>query len=387
VKRRPLAGFAVLLAVACAGAGGSVDFPPEHRDTAARMLRLTDVPGVYLVDSDTGCGIGVENAPPELARLIIAHLPGACAAYLHHRRKLRSILADVFVFRSPDAAAALFAARRDLFRYSTGLERFTEHPHVGFGDEARLFTSPDARLSGPDLRRPGAAVFWRRGAMLGSVLVTQESPRRALGLARRLAAVQDGRMRNPTPIRAGDYDDLEVPLGDPSLRVPVRWLGRSFAPGGGLPPLRLEYTYGPDHPQDGLPSPRARMEYESARPRTYGIDLELWRPPHWRTFERARLGRLVLGARCSRVARVLRVRGGRAVVYASYARTPRRGRCPKRRPDLFIARVSFRRVVAVFNMPQCINCGEGVTGRSDPYNSVRGMATVVRGLRPRTQSS
>jgi hypothetical protein len=128
------------------------------------------------------------------------------------------------------------------------------------------------------------------------------------------------------------------------------------------------------------------MEYEAPRPRTYGVDLDLWRPRQWRTFSDADLGRRVLGSRCARTAKKLQMRGGRAVIYAGYARTPRQGRCPSRRPDAFIAQAHFWRVVVVVNMPNCINCGQGVTGRTDPYNSVRGMSAVVRGLRLRKRS-
>ncbi len=77
-------------------------------------------------------------------------------------------------------------------------------------------------------------------------------------------------MVRPTPIRPRENDDLEVPFADPRIRAPVQWLGRRLAPGRGLPTLRLAYTNGPERPEpdERLPTPRARLEYELRRPRT-----------------------------------------------------------------------------------------------------------------------
>lgn len=60
-------------------AAGSPRFPAEMRDTAALMLRLTDLGTGYTIGDDTGCGIGTENAPDNLAQAVIAHLPESCS--------------------------------------------------------------------------------------------------------------------------------------------------------------------------------------------------------------------------------------------------------------------------------------------------------------------
>jgi hypothetical protein len=49
--------------------------------------------------------------------------------------------------------------------------------------------------------------------------------------------------------------------------------------------------------------------------------------------------------------------------------------------DRFAALAFFRRVVVAVNMPYCDRCAEGITGGRAPYNSVKGMTTVVRALR------
>jgi hypothetical protein len=199
-------------------------------------------------------------------------------------------------------------------------------------------------------------------------------------MALKLAARQDERIRAPTPIQPRDNDDLEVPLADPRLGVPVQWLGRRFAPGRGLPPLRLAFTSGPERSEDGLPGTRAQLEYDPSRPRTQGIVLDVWRPSQWRRVSRALSGRQLWTSPCTRTRRVS-LAGGHAVIYAGYARLPGSGNCPARPRDSFAALAYFRRAVVAVNMPYCDRCADGDTGRRAPYNSVKGMSAAVRGLR------
>ena len=362
-------------------AAGSPEFPAEMRDTAALMLRLTDVGPHYTIGDDTGCGGGVENAPANLAQAIIAHLPESCSIEFESFRLSPYIESIALAFHTPDGPAALFALRRELLKYMTGIERATEHPQGGIGDEGRLFMTRDAFIPGSSgSGRSGAVVVWRRGMTLGIVVIAGPRQGRAKRMVQRLAARQDERMRAPTPIRPRDNDDLEVPLTHPRVGVPVQWLGRRFAPRRGLPPLRLAYTYGPERPEDGLPATRARLEYEPKRLRTQGVGLEVWRPPQWRRFSRALSGRQLWKTPCTRAKRVA-LAAGHAIVYAGYARLPRSGRCPGRPRDSFAALAFFRRVVVAVDMPYCDRCAEGVTGRRVPYNSVKGMTAVVRRLR------
>jgi hypothetical protein len=382
VKRAVL--LALLVSTLAAGeagaaAAGPPDFPTEMRDTAALMLRLSDLGTGYTIGDDTGCGTGVENAPTNLAQAIIAHLPEGCTIQFEHLPGLSPYVESTALsFRTPDGVVALFGLRRELFTYGTGVGKLTEHPQGGIGDEARLFLLRDGFIPGSSGKdRPGAAVVWRRGMALGIVLVVGPRRDRATRMAQRLAIRQDGRMQKPTPITVRENDDREVPLEDPRVGVPVRWLGLRFAPRG-LAPLELAYTFGPERPEDGLPGTRARLEYEARRPRAGPLDLEMWRPADWRRISRSLPGRQLWRTKCARARRIA-LGAGYAFVYSGWARLPS-GRCPARPRDSFAALAFFRRVVVAVNMPYCTRCAEGVTGRNAPYNSVRGMKAIVRGL-------
>ena len=363
-------------------AAGPPQFPDEMRDTAALMLRLSDLGPGYTIGDDTGCGIGVENAPDNLAQAIITHLPESCSIQFEHRRLSPYVESGAVTFRTSDGVATLFALRREMFSYESGVQRVTEEPYAGVGEEARLFRLGDAYIPG-GRDRPGAAVVWRRGLALGTVLVAGPKEPRAVRMAQRLAVRQDRRMRTPAPLGPRDNYDLEVPFADPRIRAPIPWLGRRFSPGRGLVPLRLAYTWGPERPdpEDDLPTPRARLEYEPRRVRTAGVDLEVWRPVQWRRVSRSLPGPQLWKTPCARTRR-LALRGGHAVVYSGFARLRRAGGCPSRRRDSFAALAYFRRVVVAVNMPYCNGCGDGETGRNAPYNSVKGVTAVVRALRP-----
>ena len=362
-------------------AAGPPQFPVEMRDTAALMLRLSDLGPGYTIGDDTGCGGGVENAPDNLAQAIIAHLPESCSIQFEHRRLSPYVESIALGLRTPEGVAALFTLRREMFTYITGIQRVIEQPHAGVGEEARAFRLGDAFIPGGS-DRPGAAVVWRRGLVLGIVLVAGPKEPRAVRMAHRLAVRQDRRTLAPTPLGPRDNYDLEVPFADPRIRAPIPWLGRRFAPGRGLVPLRLAYTWGPERPdpEDDLPTPRARLEYEPRRVRTAGVDLEVWRPVQWRRVSRSLPGPQLWKTPCAR-ARRLHLRGGHAVVYSGYARLRRGGRCPAGQRDSFAALAFFRRVVLAVNMPYCNGCADGETGRDAPYNSVKGMTAVVRALR------
>jgi hypothetical protein len=370
---------AFMPAEAASTAAGSPDFPAEMRDTAALMLRLTDLGPGYTIGDDTGCGGGTEGLPENLAQAVIAHLPESCSIEFEHFRVSPYVESSLSTFHTPDGPATFFALRRELLKVS-GIDRATEYPQSGIGDEARLFLTDDAFIPGTSGRgRSGAVVFWRRGMTLATLLVAGPRQDRAKRMALRLAGRQDERIRVPTSIRPRDNDDLEVPLADPRLGVPVQWLGRRFAPGRRLPPLRLAFTSGPERPEDGLPGTRAQLEYDPRRLRTQGIVLDIWRPSEWRRVSRALSGRQLWRSPCTGSRRVS-IAAGHAVVYGGYARLPRSGRCPARPRDSFAALAYFRRVVVAVNMPYCDRCADGETGRSAPYNSVKGITAAVRAL-------
>jgi hypothetical protein len=216
-------------------------FPVEMRDTAALLLRLTDLGPGYTIGDDSGCGIGTENAPERVAQAVIAHLPENCSIEFEHRRLSPYVESSAMTFHTPDGPATFFALRSEWLKYWSGIKKAAvDRPQGGIGDEARLLLIPNDFVPGSSGRgRPGAVVFWRRGMTLASVHVAGPRQDRADRMALRLASRQDERIRVPKPIGPRDNDDLEVPLADPRIGVPVQWLGRRFAPGHGLPRLRL----------------------------------------------------------------------------------------------------------------------------------------------------
>ena len=358
-------------------------FPVEMRDTAALLLRLTDLGPGYTIGDDSGCGIGTENAPDNVAHAVVAHLPENCSIEFEHRRSSPYVESSAMTFHTPDGPSTFYALRVEWLKYWSGVEQVAvDRPQGGVGDEARLLLIPDDYIPGAGRRRrTGVVVYWRRGTTLGSVHVAGPRQDRATRMALRLAARQDERIRMPTSIGPRDNDDVEVPLADPRINVSVPWLGRRFAPGRALPRLRLAYTYGPERPEpeDKLPNPRARLEYEAGR----GILVPrppCWRPKDWRRVSRSLSGRQLWKTPCARTKRISLARG-HAIVYAGYARLPRSGRCPAGKRNSFAALVFFPRVVVAVNMPYCDRCAEGVTGRRAPYNSIKGMSTVARALR------
>jgi hypothetical protein len=355
------------------------------RDTAALLLRLKDLGPGYTIGDDSGCGIGTENAPEDVAQAVIAHLPENCSIEFEHRRLSPYVESSAMTFHTPDGPATFFALRIEWLKYWSGIEKVAvDRPQAGIGDEARLLLIPDDYIPGASSRRrrTGTILFWRQGMTLGSLHVAGPRQDRATRMALRLAARQDERIRVPSPIGPRDNDDLEVPLADPRIDVPVQWLGRHFAPGRGLPRLRLAYTYGPERrdPEQRIPNPRARLEYEQRSPRIPPLDLDVWRPSDWRRINRSLPSRQLWKTPCARAKRVS-LAPGHAIVYAGYARLPRSGRCPKRSRDTFAALAFFRRAVVAVNMPYCDRCADGVSEERTPYNSVKGMTAVARGLR------
>ncbi len=87
-------------------------------------------------------------------------------------------------------------------------------------------------------------VVWRSGAVLGIVIASSldgDGDARARA-AVRLAALQQERIANPTPLRPPVNDDRFVLLDDPTLKATVMWLGEQLPARGGFPALDLRAT-------------------------------------------------------------------------------------------------------------------------------------------------
>jgi hypothetical protein len=69
------------------------------------------------------------------------------------------------------------------------------------------------------------------------------------------------------------------------------------------------------------------------------------------------------------------------VIYAGYADPPKR--CRARAPDRYLAHVFLDGLVVSVNVPICFLCVDDDPDNPDPYDTLAGMRTVVKGLRPR----
>lgn len=347
------------------------------------VLRLVDVGPGYRIGNDGGCGpLGGEGASPALLDVVRAHQPYACSidfnrVWLTPGRAPATApvkVQSIALATPTDAGArALLGVAPDLLDYF-GPERGRPRPsRRTLGDGTVVV---DTRALAAGRAAPGVAVVWRSGRLLNVVHVAAPGATGLEDAAFALAGRQQRRLAELTPIAAGDNDDVEVALDNPLLVLPVLWLGRRFDPRGRLPALELADAQAAPARISG-PGFRTSLWYRE-RPRGTLI-LGIWRPRDLTAFRRTRLGRLVWGSPCTR-RRTLRIAGGRALVYAGYASTPRRP-CPSRPPDRYLAYAVRNGVVVSVDWPVCL-CERSPQARG-PYSSWAGMTAIVRGLRVR----
>ena len=382
--RRGAGAGAMVVVLACVAMVALGDAPATAQDPAADpqnlVLRLSDLPPGYSVGDDSGCGMTLsdESAPPELVQIQAQHPQRNCAIEFERRWRPTTgptgppyVESEAMVFETTAGSEAAFGVAQSLAAYVLGLERESLHqvaPLRTIGDTAAVYETDDALVNGLG-GRPGVIAVWRTGRVGSIVFVAGKASQQAM---LQLADVQQRRVTTPTSLRPSENDDREVVLGNPELGLPVYWLGRRFDPPGAPPALRLQNSFAPAGRHDG-PGWRADIDYHG------GVHLGLWHPRAWDRFARTRLGRLVLRQPCGRTRR-LHVAGGRAVIVAGHS--THRARCSGRRHDLFVAHVHLRGVVVSVNLPVCLMCFE--RGRAgDPYDSLRGMRAVVRGLHRR----
>jgi hypothetical protein len=375
--RLPFGAGTVAVVLACAAMVAPATAQDPAADPQDLVLRLSDLPRGYSVGDDSGCGMTLsdESAPPELVQIQAQHPQRNCGIEFERRwvptagpAGPRHVENVAMVFESTLGAEAAFGVAQSLAAYVLGLERESLHQVVPLrtvGDAAAVYETDDALVNGLG-GRPGVIAVWRTARVVSIVFVAGTASQDVL---LRLAELQQRRITAPTQLRPPENDDREVALENPRLGIPVYWLGRRFDPPGALPALRLQDSFGPVGRHDG-PGWRADIDYRG------GVHLGLWRPHAWDRFTRTRLGRLVLRQPCGRTRR-LRVAGGRGAIVAGHS--TQRDRCSGRPHDLFVAHVHLRGVVVSVNLPLCLMCFE--RGRAaDPYNSLRGMRAVVRGL-------
>lgn len=348
--------------------GGCGEQRREVGSPEAAVLRAADMPRGYREGDDTACGLAsTEDEDSPLAALFGSGRPRACIIELERVwAPYRVVTSAAYVFRSADAAERAFSDRGPLLEYtaslSTRVERTTQ-----LGDEAAV-------VQGRGLNDPAVATVWRSGKVVAVLAVEPADS----GLAAAFARRQQRRIAGEAPASL-TVDTVELELDDPSLALPVYWLGRSFDPAGSLPALQLSQavTLGTG------PGDDVKMDYAGvAGGRVVGVTLDLWRPRTWARFRRTLLGRLVWDSACAKKT-VVRLPNGRAEIFAGYGtRRPLRPPCPDRPPDRVVAQVYLPGVVVAVDMPYCYGCAAPPATRN-PFETVAGMTEIARGLRLR----
>jgi hypothetical protein len=362
-----IAALLCALAVGAGSAGGAAGERVPLRQLGAMTLRLPDLPPGYVAD-ELGCGpVGVEGASEKLARLVFETQPQACGVELRSSwdEGAPEIQSFVIGFADERQAERGFTLRKDLaaFAFGTVGRRGATVPRLGAS--AVLFHADAEWIA-----------IWRSDSVLGLLQVAEPATQaRALQLARR----QQAHLAHPRPVKAADFDDLEVPLDDPTFKGPVYWLGRRFDPPGSLPSLRLERVHAGTSAASG-PGYGAQLEYQTPSGGWTAADVGVWDRAGWKSFVKSWLGQAFLRSPCTTKTRVS-LRHGYAEIYGGYSKAPRTGPCPGGAPDHVFAHVYLEDAVVTVNKAHCFTCyGKGpATG----YNTVAGMTTLVRALRRR----
>jgi len=220
---------------------------------------------------------------------------------------------------------------------------------------------------------PGTVLMWRSGSVLALVLAAGPASDPTTQAALRLATAQQARMATPTPLLPSDLDDVEVPLDDPGITVPVQWLGHELPAAGGRPALSLDAVDGPTPFSPRGIEPYASLEYSSSHPRRY-VHLQLWPPRTMRQFLRSpQLARLCIRRFDAHVE------GMDVTLLGSYQPI---GACKHRRPEVWSAVAFFDGVAVQLEANSCYPC----QARPRPYDSPAGLRALLRALRPRASS-
>lgn len=361
-------------------------------DATQDLLRLHDLPlgyrwseGLIEFPVPLGChSIDPAGAQPRLAAFLARYSPTGCLAlYLRLFRVDGSQPAPLAVGTGAlnagnlEGAEAGLAVSRELLSHLLGDELPTEVPSpTTIGDATRLYHWEHGGLFATS-ERSSSILVWRSENVVASIFVSggraAANDREAVELAR----VQQARIEAPTPYTPAEADDIEVPLEDPALKMPVHWLGRTFIPASGFPAMKLadsSSSTGPAGDRVGL-----FYAVHPIGPHSEGLFVDLWSAKRWKRLQ-ARGRPFPSSLRCLTVHKASWIRTGTAILrgFEPYDR-----HCRDRRHRAWALRVRFSRVIVTAETVDiCATCAQAGTG---PYDSFKGMATIARGLelRPR----
>lgn len=394
-RRWLLLGVAlVALALPARAAAATTEEPPEPLPFQM-VLRLPELAPGYKID-EGGCGFSdVEGRAPKLKEWFRKYRPKACMFRYERRFRVSGHgpnppLVNVFILTTPsaEAAQAAVAFAPELFRwvlldgemwpFARRIPRI-QHFERGaapftIGEETWLFRTEDQLVFGRD--HPGSVIVWRIGGLLAGVEVAGWPHVADERVAAYLVPLQQHHIDAPTPYTDAELDHSEVALDNPRLRIPIYWLGSRFAPGHGLDTLHLEEAV--TGKETGPPGEEAELWYH------FGVSLSSWSAAEWRRVASSfDYGPAVLARRkCTETTRI-ELPSGFAVILGTYGRDFEV--CPDTGPTRYQALAHLGRTVVGVNLELCNRClGPGLLSS---YNSVRGMKTVLRGLRIRPRAS
>jgi hypothetical protein len=374
-------GVALALVLIAASPAEAAWGPSGSRVPGAEetVLRLHDLPpGYELFGGSCGPITSSKRGPDPLRAWLLENDPEGCTfEYLRRFRVPDSGPAPpVLLARTIDTPSEAAAARGlELGLQSTfpvsGIKEVGTADIPG-GPTARLFRIQDVVIGeGSTL---GSMVLWRHGKLIAGVEAGGAAAPANDRLALHFAELQQRRLETPSPLLDAEMDDLEVPLDDPHLKLPVYWPGNPFQPGRGLPVARLEEADTFTRPEEAPPGQKLSIYYD-------GFGLSSWTRRSWKRFRRSVPGLVNLKDPCAKKTGI-DLENGKAVIYSGYERIGGGG-CPDRAPTSFWAVAYIGRAVIGVDLSLCSDCF--VRGRGGPYDSLRGMKAIVRSLVRRPQ--
>lgn len=363
---------------------------PPPADALELILPLGDLPlGYEVIDGfpETQLGglmcdrIDPANTQPRLDDFLTRNKPAGCLS-LYYRtyrvpgagREPPFVGTGAMRLASPEAAAAGLAVAPQLLSHTLNDELPEEAaPPAIVGEATRLFHWPHAQLLGEE-EETVTFLVWRSGPVDAAIFVSGASTAADDAAAVELAQRQQTLIEHPVPADPSAFDDSEVALENPALKGPIYWLGKRFEPGHGLPPMQLEGSSASTGRSAGIASVGLLYEDRPLHPRHEELLVDVFSAQQWKRL-RAKPRRLPGTLDCDVATHTLAVPGASAVAFHGKDEVLRP--CGRERA-FWTLRVRLHGFVVVAQtIEACEVCNESGRG---PYDSLRGMTAIARGL-------
>jgi hypothetical protein len=396
----PLAAIAAFLGVmllsdTSSDADAAAGYRPPRVDQSRMVLRLPDLPPGYLNGylgegpRDDGLFCEAFSRSPDKADAVAefarTYRPKGCiAAYVSlftipGEQPVAPVVASgvMALGSAPAADDAWDLVPTLLGRVFPGGPPQEVKTSARVGAQTRLFHTTRAWF--PYLfrgKQKGSFLVWRSGNTVAAIVAVGGSFAANDRVVAELAPRQQAHIRKPTRYTRAERFDGEVPLNDPSLEMPVYWLGRNFRPGEGLPDNRLFASFALDGSEEEEPGALLGIWYRQIR-------LYTWTEATWPQYASSPEAHAIASWHCTK-KKTIELAGGYATIYGGYKKNY--GRCPDQAPQAFIARVHIGDLVIGVNpitigppnppgFPQTFFIETG-----NPYESFKGMEAIARGL-------